>query len=63
MEECLCLMLLTPSFESGFLLTLGVDDPVELLLDRSGKGQKLLLGPVPQLLLLLKFQKDFELCF
>ena len=64
-EECFwefCLLLLGPSFDDEFLLTLGDVEPVELLLDRSGKGHKLLLYPVPQLLLLLKLQKDLELC-
>lgn len=40
-----------------------VDEPVELLRDKMGKGQRVRAYPLPQLLLRLNPQNDFELCF
>lgn len=57
--------MLLPSLDDKADLLALETEPVELLRDRRGKGQRLRAYPLPQFKLVLRLnrQKDLELCF
>lgn len=65
-EGCLCqFLILFPSFDDKADLLALDTEPVELLRDKSGKGQRLRAYPLLQFKLVLRLnrQKDLEFCF